>query len=196
MITAKYYTDLSIPIHNFYKVLDDNDFSCLIKEKGLIKPNPLKIWDDLFSLYLQESGSTEAKGMLTIMKRYYGLEARINIVNEVVLSLRQKHNAKLVEALRNLGFRYKYDPFSDNYTKNLNSTIVAAKKWALELEKLGEKLEKTRAKEGDGAKGNIEKSLIFLGKFMNRRIDPKNESIAELIEITKLYEASEKNGRG
>lgn len=194
MIKTKYYTDLEIPIYNFFKLVDGGGFKFLIKKRGLISGNPEKIWEDLFSEYISKANIAQADGVLSLMKRYYGLQTRISVVDEVVGSLRQKHNEELVGILRSLGFRYKYDPYSDSYKKELNLTISRAKTWLVELEKTGKSLEKIKRSSERSVKSGIEKALVGLGNFLGRRIDPKTETMAEYIELVKTYESAIKDG--
>lgn len=190
----KYYDSCNdLPLYNFIKLLSTKDLSYLVISG---KPKNLpEVWDKVFNEYVQLTGSEKQTQILALTKEVAYLGNKIFMVNSVIYSLRIQYSEELVGVLKKLGFTISlnvknlkdYERQLDLLSTRLKSTISIYEKKAEELKKINS---------SDDNETNIESQylgwLTELSKFQGYRLNPKDITVTEFVNILNNYKEAAK----
>jgi len=196
MIGGYYKSIAECPLNVFISVLVSGDLRNLKKWGFVTAKKLVEVWDNLFDEYLKETNQAQYSILLRKMKDIAITKNKIRLAIGVVSNLELRYNEKLVECLRLLGYRYKFDPKdSDKYFKDLERVRKDIKNLIVINKELEEKL---RGKEKDSVREqDFDSLLVELGRFQGYRLEKNKITVSEFLQILKNYKTinSKKNGK-
>lgn len=126
------------------------------------------------------------------MKDIATLSNKITIIQAIVDQLSTHYHEGLVNNLKTLGFRFKFNPEDPKqYLKDLQMTVTQSKSLLLRLDQRKKDLETLRGQD-DGKTTDYESVLTELGKFQRYRLNTKETTVAEFVAILKRFKEANK----
>jgi hypothetical protein len=192
MILGTYYKTASeCPLSVFISVLVLEDVRKLRRSGIVPKSTLVDAYESIFDEYLKESNEEGYIILLNKLKDVAMLRNKGRLAGTTLAVLRMKYNGSLVEVLRMLGYRYSFD-FTDKekYYFDLEKVAKEVKKIADLIKGLEEEHKKKAKKEV--AEGDFDGILGQLSKFQGYRIDKKEVTVREFLEIFKNFKRENK----
>ena len=188
MIGRYYKTAEICPLGAFIKVLVSNDVRGL-KVYGYVRRQALvDAWEQIFDQYLQISNSQQYALLLRRLKDIAIMRNKTVLALQLVQVLELKYNEKIVQTLRLLGYRQKFDVSSlESYAKDIQRAKKQVKSDLLNLEEMEEKA-KNRSK-GEVKEADFDQILTELSRFQGYRLDKNKVTVSEYIHILNNYRA-------
>lgn len=196
MIGSYYKTITACPLTVFIAVLVSNDLKKLVRWGYPTKKALAGAWDDMFDEYLRENNSATYAIILRRMKDLAISKNKIRLALGAVQNLGLRHSQTLVECLRLLGYRYKFDPTdAEGYARDLKRVQTDIKNLITTTKEAEEKLKgdsKNEVKETD-----FDALLVELGRFQGYRIDKNQVTVSEFLQMLKNYKTinTKKDGK-
>lgn len=188
MLKTKLTKDIStLTLEKFIACLTEGDYKQLIARKGLIpvKPEELKAkWLDIYQEFNETGQSAEGAAYLSLMRQRYSLKYRLELIETVIVSLTYGFNAELADSLRFLGIKVKIR--KESLMEDLKRATTAAKSIVGQIVKLDKAIEPYVS--GDGmSRSDFDEMLSVLSKFQGYRLDPKEITVLEYVNILKIF---------
>jgi hypothetical protein len=194
---GKHYSSINdCTLEIFISVLITGDVKKLVRYGFFRSKKLVKAWDNIFDEYLKENNSGAYVSLLRKMKDVAMSKNKIRLSVAVVRNLELKYNETMIECLRILGYRYRFDKKNpEQYFQDLEKVKKEIKNLTIINRELEEKLrgkEKETVKEQD-----FDSLLVELGRFQGYRLNKKEITVSEFIQMLKNYKTinSTKNGK-
>ena len=161
--------------------------SALKKVRFVPKSWVKEAWTSINEEYARDIDNNKYVELTKSLKDIFRDSLRLMIADSCVQVLLNKHSENAAEVLRNLGYKYKFDPANrEQYHKDLARVMKNLKMLNMELE-ANKKAYATKTTVKQASKEHITETLVSLSKFMNYRIDPVKVTVREYINIMNQY---------
>jgi hypothetical protein len=169
----------------FIPAIVDHDYKGLTKAGNPNSQQLAEAWDKVFTEYLSISGDTQISTILALVKDIAILSNKLFLIETIVQQMENKHDFKLAEHLRSLGFRFQYEDGPD-LKRELDITITQSKALLLELEQNKAELEELRKGDGEAAtRQDYELQLSSLEEFKSCSINENIYTVARYVADVK-----------
>lgn len=179
-----------IPLYNFIKIVCESDLKWLTISGKPTDQELGEAWDKIFSEYNEISDSQQGNYLIGLLREYYAIKGKIEIIQAIVDVLAKGRNDQLVDALHKAGYRF---PFNANdpaaYRKDLERTVSQAKTMVIRFQQLHDDLEKMQNESGKTNPSDYDMILSELSKYQGYRLDPKQITVSEFCAIVKRFKA-------
>jgi len=186
MIGTYYNSISSCPLAVFIEVLITENPAKLRRWGFPPLVKMAEAWDVIFDEYLREQDESKYQLLLRRLKDVAITKNKIRLSIGALQVLELKYNPKLVEVLRLLGYRYKFNPKApEAYFKDLDRVRKEVKNLTNYVQEAEEKLrskEKSAVKEAD-----FDGILVELSRFQGYRMDKKQVTVSEFLQVLKNY---------
>lgn len=181
-----YYRCDELLLYRFIKCLN-GDLSALKKVRFVPKSWVKEAWTSINEEYARDIDNNKYVELTKSLKDIFRDSLRLMIADSCVQVLLNKHSENAAGVLRNLGYKYKFDPANrEQYHKDLARVMKNLKMLNMELE-ANKKAYVTKTTVKQASKEHISETLVSLSKFMNYRIDPVKVTVREYINIMNQY---------
>lgn len=200
-----YRTCHELPLPNFEQCLCDEDLSALIIEGNPPVFEIQKAWIGIYHEFIDLSDSVDIREAKKLQKAILVLRTRLMRINATVRqlatwakmdsTLQAESEIKeifvaLVQELRDLNFRYKFDPSNPiQYVKDLQMVLTRSSTWSMELKMKEAEHEAYMAKQSGGKVERIyfTQALIRMAGFFKFHINKQDLNVAEYCEYKRQY---------
>lgn len=165
----------------------DNDYSHLIIKKGIVVPNKEKLreaWIKIYEDYTDLSSGNEGNAYLSLLKQKFVLSNKINMIAIGLEALSYRRHPELIKMIRKLGIKGSFS--EKTFDADLRRGIVQLKSLVARLEKVEKNMLPYITGESTNKK-DFSELMAVLSKFQGYRIDPKDTSVLEFVNILNNF---------
>lgn len=179
-----------LTLYLFIQVLTTGEQRWLTKSGKPTKEQLKSAWDQIFSQYTEVSESKQTNYLLSLLREYYSIPNKIQIIQTIVDNLSKRYDPDLIAKLRLLGFRHPYT--EESYMRDLKITVTQAKGLILKYRTLYDDLQKIQSDDSKADPNDYDLILSELSKYQGYRLDPKIITVAEFCAIVKRFKQENK----
>lgn len=179
-----------LTLYLFIQVLTTGEQRYLIRSGKPSKEQLKAAWEQIFSEYTELSENKQGNYLLTLLREYYSIPNKIQIIQTIVDELAKGYNKDLIEKLRLLGFRHQYT--EETYIRDLKITVTQAKGLILKYQNLYNDLERLQSQDSKADPSDYDLILSELSKYQGYRLDPKVITVSEFCAIVKRFKQENK----
>lgn len=173
-------------LYRFIKCLN-GDLSALKKVRFVPKSWMKEAWTSINEEYARDIDNNKYVELTKSLKDIFRDSLRLMIADSCVQVLLNKHSENAAGVLRNLGYKYKFDPSNkDSYIRDLTRVMKNLKMLSLELE-TNKKSYNARTTVKATTKEHVTETLVSLSRFMQFRIDPGKTTVKEYVNMMNQY---------
>lgn len=173
-------------LDRFIKCLN-GDLSALKKVRFVPKSWMKEAWTSINEEYARDIDNNKYVELTKSLKDIFRDSLRLMIADSCVQVLLNKHSENAAGVLRNLGYKYKFDPSNkDSYIRDLTRVMKNLKMLSLELE-TNKKSYNARTTVKATTKEHVTETLVSLSRFMQFRIDPGKTTVKEYVNMMNQY---------
>lgn len=182
-----------LPLFIFITCVCDNVFTGLVKHGKAKDRDIARAWEVIYCEFIDLSDNQSAKQATKLSKEISFLESKIRVIGYCLLALQYYPDKECIDLLRNTHhFNYAFD-FSDpvQYAKDLEmvskrsgSTVFLLQQKIAEAKRANEITIKSKPI----TRISFQDQLTAIGKHMNRRINPMEETVLEYISAKNSYD--------
>lgn len=144
-------------------------------------------WTLINEEYAREIDNDKYVEITRSLKDIYRDTLRLMVADSCVQILVNKYSENAVEILRNIGYKYKFDPSNkDIYIRDLTRVMKNLKMLSLELE-TNKKSYNARMTVKATTREHVTETLVSLSRFMQFRIDPGKTTVKEYVNMMNQY---------
>ena len=144
-------------------------------------------WTLINEEYAREIDNDKYVEITRSLKDIYRDTLRLMVADSCVQILVNKYSENAVEILRNIGYKYKFDPSNkDIYIRDLTRVMKNLKMLSLELE-TNKKSHNARMTVKATTREHVTETLVSLSRFMQFRIDPGKTTVKEYVNMMNQY---------
>ena len=181
-----YYRCDELLLCRFIKCLN-GDLSALKKVRFVPKTWVNEAWTLINEEYAREIDNDKYVEITRSLKDIYRDTLRLMVADSCVQILVNKYSENAVGILRNIGYKYKFDPSNkDSYIRDLTRVMKNLKMLSLELE-TNKKSYNARTTVKATTKEHVTETLVSLSRFMQFRIDPGKTTVKEYVNMMNQY---------
>ncbi|MDB5288525.1 MAG: hypothetical protein JWR05_3474 [Mucilaginibacter sp.] len=178
LISECFTSCYEVSMATFINAMVDHNFNGLTKSGNPNQAQLADAWDKVFTEYLAISGDTQISTILALVKDIAILTNKLFLIETIVQQMENKHDFKLADHLRSLGFRFQYED-GPELRRELELTIIQSKAILLELEQNKAELEELRKGDGEAAtRQDYQLQLSALEEFKSCSIDEDKYTVA------------------
>lgn len=161
--------------------------SALKKVRFVPKSWMKEAWTSINEEYARDIDNNKYVELTKSLKDIFRDSLRLMIADSCVQVLLNKHSENAAGVLRNLGYKYKFDPSNkDSYIRDLTRVMKNLKMLSLELE-TNKKSYNARTTVKATTKEHVTETLVSLSRFMQFRIDPGKTTVKEYVNMMNQY---------
>lgn len=196
LIKYIYFTSCrELPLYKFIQCLESGDHTNLSRFNFLkFRFKFLKIlFDNIFFDYLDLVKDSKVLQTLALTKEKILCESKYNLVYNVLNCIYKSESLDtvipLVDKLKKMGFRYKFEYLDrDSFTKDLMKIGTSLKTLKLRIDDIKKDLDNLQKPDGGATtKNSFDTILVDLSKHQGYRIDPKKVTVSEFAATLNRY---------
>lgn len=173
-------------LYRFIKCLN-GDLSVLKKVRFVPKVWVNEAWTFINEEYARDMDNSKYMELTKSLKDIYRDSLRLMIADTCVQILLSKYSENAVGVLKEMGYKYKFDPKDrERYYKDLNRVMKNLKMLSMELED-NKKAYTRKTMIKQTSNDHITETLVSLSRFMNYRVDPMKVTVREYIDMMNQY---------
>lgn len=175
-----------LPLDIFLNILYTDNVSKLKKSPLFFvsKKKLKKVWGDIYDEYSDLSKSEGTTAFFQLLKQKTTLQNKIFITQTCIDSLKENYSEELVKVLKKLGYNFKFT--RETLASDLKKVVAKSKPLLIRLKKLEENITPYLNAE-DLKKSDFEDILVSLSKFQGYRLDKKQITVSEFVNILNNY---------
>lgn len=161
--------------------------SALKKVRFVPKSWVKEAWTSINEEYARDIDNNKYMELTKSLKDIYRDSLRLMIADTCVQVLLSKYSENAVGVLKEMGYKYKFDPKDrERYYKDLTRVMKNLKMLSMELED-NKKAYTRKTMIKQTSNDHVTETLVSLSRFMNYRVDPMKVTVREYIDMMNQY---------
>ena len=186
-----YHRCNNTPLSIFIDCSVDRDYKKLIRYGHASQEQLIRAWESIYSEYAELTGGQSYKLLMNLSKDIGYLETKHLIVSLCLKVLTHRPDPKVIQTLRNYGYKYEFNPDEpEKYSKALDDIVKRSGGIKFAIDQKRAELEKNRSKivSKEVTRDHFDKMLAAISKHMGFRVDPKNTTVSEFCAYRYNFE--------
>jgi hypothetical protein len=175
----------NIPIFNFYKVLETDDYSYLYKKKSLrgVKSNSkelFSLWVKIYDEYVLKTDDKTTQNHFILINEVHYLQKRYEVIKTVIESISEYNKNVFGNILKEFNVIFNQKDTVKNQMESLKRQLRAA------TNKLNRKNSELQLIKEESSEINLIKEKVQIEQVIKSKIDIYNDTMEEFIEIKNI----------
>lgn len=181
-----------MPLDAFIDAMVNDNHYRVVKWGKVNQQEVEEAWRNLFAEYCDMSDTKQYKQLFSLSREIGVLHSRLLKVRVCLKVLSIQYSPYAEQSLREMGYICNLNPKDKtSYDKILAAIDMKSRTMEVALLQKRELYDKAVGEYGgkDITEGDFTRNLVELGKYMGFRINPREITVCEYLEIRKKYEA-------